>query len=644
MVNSPQYWSSFFERNSKLKRSISMYDLEEKLKKLPDSPGVYIMKDKDEDVIYVGKSISLRKRVRQYFQSGKNSHPKVRAMVKNINDFEYIIVNNEVEALILEANLIKEHRPRYNILLKDDKQYPYIKVTVNEKYPRVMKTRQVLKDGALYFGPYPNAYAVNDTIDIIRRLYPLRTCNRNLDKDIGKQRPCLNYYIGRCLGPCQGNVNEDLYLQMVNEIITFLNGKDDKLVETIEEKMKKASMDLNFELAAKYRDEINSLNLLHEKQKITVAANTIDQDVIGMARGIEEVCIQVFFIREGKIIGREHFIIEDTFEEVKKDILNSFIVQFYIGAAYIPKEIIIEEEIPDLDTLSNWLSERKESKVNILVPQRGEKVKLVEMVKKNAIDMLNQHGDRFLKKARENNKGLEELREALNLETLPNRIEAFDISNIAGVQSVGSMVVFEKGEAKKSDYRRFRIQTRSTPDDYGSMEEILTRRFKRGIEERQLMKENQIEAKGFSNFPDLIMMDGGKGQVNVALRVLYDLNLNIPVCGLVKDEFHKTRGIIYNNREINLKESSLGFRLIYRIQEEAHRFAISYHRSLRSKKMFRSELDDIKGIGEKRKVALLKHFKGMDGIKNASIEELSEVNGMNKSVAENLYNHFRGIN
>lgn len=618
-----------------------MFNIEEELKKLPDKPGVYIMKDKKDEIIYVGKAISLRKRVRQYFQSSKNNPPKVNAMVKNIQEFEYIIVDNEVEALILEANLIKKHKPKYNILLRDDKQYPYIKVTLNESYPRVMKTRQVLKDGAKYFGPYPSAYAVNDAIEIIRNLYSIRTCNKNLDKDIGKSRPCLNYYIGRCLGPCQGNIKEADYLEMIDEILLFLNGKEDKLMEILQNKMKEASVMLDFELAAKYRDQINSLNILHEKQKIISTTNMIDQDVIGMARGIEEVCVQVFFIRGGKILGREHFILEDTFQDEKKEILSSFIKQFYIGSAYIPKEIIIEEEIPDLEIISNWLSEKKESKVNIIVPKRGDKVKLVEMVKKNATDMINQYGDKFLKKARENNKALEELKEILGLDNIPNRIEAYDISNISGVESVGSMVVFEKGEAKKSDYRRFRIKTRNTPDDYGSMEEILYRRFSRGIEEKNFMKENQIEVKGFSNFPDLIMMDGGKGQVNVALRVLNDLNISIPVSGLVKDDYHKTRGIIYNNKEISLKEDSLGFRLIYKIQEEAHRFAISYHRSLRTKKMFKSELDDIKGIGEKRKGELLKHFQSIDKIKKASIEELSEVKGMNKFVAEELFNHFK---
>ncbi|WP_333638363.1 excinuclease ABC subunit UvrC [Tissierella praeacuta] len=617
-----------------------MFNIEEELKKLPDKPGVYIMKAQNDEIIYVGKAISLRKRVRQYFQSGKNNPPKVNAMVKHISEFEYIIVDNEIEALILEANLIKKYKPKYNILLRDDKQYPYIKVTVNESYPRVMKTRKVVKDGAKYFGPYPSVYAVNDSIEIIRSLYPLRTCNRNLEKDIGKTRPCLNFYIGRCLGPCQGNVDQNKYMEMVEEILLFLNGKEDKLVNIIENKMKEAAKNLDFELAAKYRDQINSLKLLHEKQKIVSTTNIIDQDIIGMARGIEEVCIQIFFIRGGKIVGREHFILDDIFEDDRKEILSSFIKQFYIGASYVPKEIIIEEEFQDIEIITKWLSEKKGSKVNILVPKRGEKIELIEMVRKNALDMLNQYGDKFLKKARENQKALEELQNILDISNELNRIEAFDISNISGVESVGSMVVFEKGEAKKSDYRRFRIKTVSRADDYGSMEEILLRRFTRGIEERKLLKENKIEVKGFSIFPDLIMMDGGKGQVNVAIRILKELNIDIPVCGLVKDDFHKTRGIIYNNKEIRLDEDSLGFRLIYRIQEEAHRFAISYHRSLRTKKMFKSELDDIKGIGEKRKIELLKHFQSINNIKNATIEELSEVKGMNKLVAEELYNHF----
>ena len=618
----------------------SMFNIDDELKKLPDRPGVYIMKNKKGEIIYVGKAISLKKRVRQYFGSSKNNPPKVNALVQNIYEFEYIIVDNEVEALILESNLIKKNKPKYNILLRDDKQYPYIKVTTNEKYPRVIKTRRVLKDGAKYFGPYPSGYAVNDTLDIIRNLYPIRTCSQNLEKSKRKARPCLNYYIGKCLGPCQGNIDEGKYMEMIDEIIMFLNGKEDKLIEIIEEKMKKASDNLDFENAAKYRDQINSLNIILEKQKI-VSSNLTDQDIIGMARGIDEVCVQVFFIRAGKIIGREHFILSDTFNEDRKEILNSFIKQFYLGTAYVPKEIFIEEEIADMEAISKCLSEKRGNKVIIRIPKRGEKSELMEMVRKNALDMINQYGDKFLRKQRENKNALEQLKQALNLDKLPTRIEAYDISNINGVSPVGSMVVFEQGEPKKSDYRRFKIKSVSTPDDYKSMEEIIKRRFTRGLKEKKTMKENEIQVKGFSTFPDLVMVDGGKGQVNIALNVLEDLGLDIPICGLVKDDFHKTRGIIYNGEEINLDEDSLGFKLIYRIQEEAHRFAINYHRSLRTKKMFKSELDDVKGIGDKRKKELLKHFHTIDNIKKASIEELAKVKGMNRKVAEDLYNHFR---
>ncbi len=617
-----------------------MFNIEEELKQLPDKPGVYIMKDKDDEIIYVGKAISLKNRVRQYFQSSRNQGLKVKSMVSHIYEFEYIIVDNEVEALILEANLIKKHKPKYNILLRDDKQYPYIKVTLNEKYPRVIKTRQVLKDGAKYFGPYPSATAVNDAIDIIHDIYPIRTCKLNLEKNMGKFRPCLNYHIGKCNAPCLGNVDEEEYLEMINKVIKFLSGRKDDLINIIEEKMINASKYLEFEKASIYRDQINSLKLLQEEQKI-VTSNIIDQDVIGMAKGIEEVCVQVFFIRGGKIIGREHYLMEDMFNTERKEIISSFLKQFYIGSAYVPKEILIEEDIEDLETIEKWLENKRGSKINILVPKRGEKYKLIEMVNKNAKDMLNKYGDKFLRKHRENLKALEEIQDILKLEEFPNRIEAYDISNTSGVQSVGSMVVFEKGEAKKSDYRRFRIRDVNTTDDYASMEEVLKRRFIRGIEEKQLLQNSSIKLKGFSNFPDLIMIDGGKGQVNIVLKVLDELGIDIPVCGLVKDDFHKTRGIIYNNIEFELPLDSLGFRMIYKIQEEAHRFALSYHKSLRTKNMFKSQLDDIKGIGEKRKMALMKHFQSIEKIKNATIEELAKVRGMNKVVAEELYNHFK---
>lgn len=617
-----------------------MFNIDEELKKLPDNPGVYIMKDDYGEIIYVGKAISLKNRVRQYFQSSRSSTPKVNALVKNISEFEYIIVDNEIEALILESNLIKKHKPKYNVLLRDDKSYPYIKVTTNEKYPRVIKTRRVLKDGAKYFGPYPSGYAVNDTLEIITNLYPIRTCNLKLDGTRVIDRPCLNYYIERCLAPCQGNVDEKQYREMINEIIMFLNGKEDKLVELIEEKMVEASKKMDFENAAKYRDQINSLKLILEKQKI-VSTNIVDQDVIGMARGIEEVCVQVFFIRSGKVVGREHFILYDVEHLERSEVLSSFIKQFYLGTAYVPKEVFVEEEFEDMEVVSKWLSEKRGSKVSIRIPKRGEKSKLMEMVRNNALNTLNQYSEANKRKAMEREDSLEELAELLDLEHIPYRIEAFDISNIQGVEPVGSMVVFEDGKEKKSDYRRFKIRTVEGPDDYGSMKEIIERRFKRGLKEKVFMKENQIEVKGFSNFPDLIMIDGGKGQVNVTKAVLLELDLDVPVCGLVKDDYHNTRGIIYDNNEIELPKDSSTFRFITRIQDEAHRFAISYHRSLRSKKMFKSDLDNIKGIGNVRKKSLLKALGSIDGIKNASIDELSKVDGMNRAVAEEVYNYFR---
>ncbi len=615
-----------------------MFNIEEELKRLPDKPGVYIMKNKVDEIIYVGKANSLKKRVRQYFQSTRNNPPKVNAMIKHIHEFEYIIVDNEVEALVLEANMIKDNKPKYNILLRDDKQYPYIKVTLNEKFPRVIKTRQVFKDGGKYYGPYPNATAVNSVIETIHDIYPIRTCKLTLEKNMGKVRPCLNYHLGRCLGTCIGIVDEDFYMKMIHEVIGFLNGKDNSLIKNIDEKMIKAAEDMDYEAAATYRDQVNSLKLLQEEQKI-VSPNLIDQDIIAMARGVEEVCIQIFFIRGGKILGREHFIMEDNFMEDRNEILSSFLKQFYIGTAYVPKEIIIENEIEDIDIMSRWLENKRGSKVSIIVPKRGEKFALLELVSKNAKDMLNKYGDKFLKKHRENMKALEIIQNSMELEELPIRIEAFDISNISGVESVGSMVVFENGESKKSDYRRFRIRSVTTPDDYGSLEEVLKRRFMRGLQEKESLKQDSIEI-GFSSFPDLIMMDGGKGQVNIALKVLNEFGINIPVCGLVKDDFHKTRGIMYNNKEIILPKDNLGFRLIYKIQEEAHRFAINYHRSLRTKTMFKSELDDITGIGQKRKTALLKHFQSLDKIKNASVEELRSVEGMNIKAAEQLYEHF----
>ncbi|MBE6081456.1 excinuclease ABC subunit UvrC [Sporanaerobacter sp. PP17-6a] len=617
-----------------------MFNIEEELKKIPDKPGVYIMKSINDEIIYVGKAISLKKRVRQYFQSSRNNTPKVNAMVKNISEFEYIIVDNEVEALILESTLIKKHKPKYNILLRDDKSYPYIKITTNEKFPRIIKVRRVLKDGAKYFGPYPSGYAVNNTLEIINNLYPIRMCNLNLEKDMGKKRPCLNYYIGRCLAPCQGNIDEKEYMKYIDEIIMFLNGKEEKLVEVIENKMKDASEKLDFESAARYRDQFNSLNIILEKQKV-VSTNVTDQDVIGMAKGTDDSCVQIFFIRGGKIIGREHFILEDTFEEERGRILSSFIKQFYIGTAYVPKEIYVETEFEDMELISKWLGEKRGSKVKFKIPQRGEKSQLMEMVKDNAQDMLIKHSEEIKKKKMEKEGTLLELKNILSMDKIPMRIEAYDISDIQGIEPVGSMVVYENGDAKKSDYRRFKIRTVTGPNDYASMEEIIKRRFKRGVEERENFKEKDIRFEGFSSFPDLIMIDGGKGQVSIAEEVIDNMGIRIPVCGLVKDDYHRTRGIVYNGREIYIEKNSPLFRFITRVQDEAHRFAISYHRSLRSKDIFKSQLDDIRGIGKKRKVSLLKHFGSVENIKNASLEELKKAEGMNIKAAEEVYNYFR---
>lgn len=616
-----------------------MFDIQEELKKLPEEPGVYLMKNEDGDIIYVGKAISLKNRVRQYFRQSKNHAAKVIAMVKNIVEFEYIITDNEVEALILESNLIKKHKPKYNILLRDDKNYPYIKVTLKEKFPRVMKTRKVIKDGSRYFGPYVSTGAVNDTLDIIDNLYKLRTCRMNLEDGPSIKRPCLNFFINKCMGPCFKEVDHKEYLKQIDEVLLFLSGKEHKLIEIIEDKMKTSSLEHDFESAAKYRDQVISLNHILEKQKI-VSTDLTDQDVIGMARGIENVCIQVFFIRTGKVIGREHFIIADKESSERGEILGAFIKQFYMGTSYIPKEILIEEDIEDIELVSKWLSSKRGNKVSIKVPKRGEKNDLMEMVRKNAIEVLSQHRDRITKSVEDSKKPLQELKQAMNLEQLPLRIEAFDISNIQGVHSVASMVVFEDGKPNYREYRKFKIKWVHGPDDYSSMEEVIRRRFMRGLEEQKQMMDNKIKVENFSVFPDLIMMDGGKGQVNVAKRVLSELEIDIPVCGLVKDDSHRTRGILYEGEEIRLPVRSSGFKLITRIQDEAHRFAITYHKSLRSKDLVKSVLDEIPGIGDTRKKNLLRELKTIDGIKSSSVEELAGVSGMNKRVAQDVYEFF----
>lgn len=614
-----------------------MLDLRERLDQLPDKPGVYIMKNELDEIIYVGKAKSLRKRVRQYFGSYGKSSKKVASMVSKIHDFEYIIVENEVESLVLESNLIKDNLPKYNILLRDDKQYPYIKVKVNERFPRVMKTRRILKDGAKYFGPYPDVFAVNESIESFERLYPLRTCNLNLENVEEKNyRPCLNYYIGKCLGPCIGNVKDQYYNVMVEEVLSFLSSSDNKLIDKLHEKMMDYSRNLDYENAADIRDRIKNLEYLKERQLISDPEARDDKDIIALAKGIDEVLIQIFFFRNGKIIGREHYMIRDYYNESYEEIFSSFLKQFYIGASYIPKEIIIEEKPMDIKVLEDWLSEKRGNKVTISVPIKGDKKELVRMVKRNALDMIEKYGDKYKKRAESNRLALEEIKDLIGLKERPRRIEAYDISNISGVESVGSMVVFEDGDAKKSDYRKFRIKSVIGPDDYSSLKEVIERRFRRGVEEKKEDKNSS-----FSNFPDLIMMDGGKGQVNAAKEILDKLKLNIEICGLVKDDFHRTRGIIYNNEEFNVDLNSRAYKMIYKIQEEAHRFAINYHRNLRSKTMFKSELDDIKLIGPKRKENLLKHFKSIDKIKKASIQELMEVESMNEKSAESLYEHFR---
>lgn len=594
------------------------------------------MKDVNDEIIYIGKAKSLKKRVRQYFGTYGKSSLKLKSMTSRINDFEYIIVQNEVESLILESNLIKDNHPKYNILLRDDKQYPYIKIT-NEKYPRVIKTRNIKKDKAEYFGPYPAVTAVNDALEVFEDNYKLRTCSLNLDKNLSNYRPCLNYFIGKCLAPCQGNVDEEMYNQSIEKIRKFLSNKDDELIKKLKAKMQDASENLEFEAAAKFRDSIEALKLLNEKQIISNTDFDENRDVIAMARGVDEVLVQVFFIRSGKIIGREHYFLRDYFNDSDSKLMSAFIKQFYGGISFIPKEIITEVKPDEEEVIKKFLEDKRQAKVEILVPKRGEKVELLRMVKKNALDMLNKYSDRYKRKIKGNILALEEIENLLGLKNYPRRIEAYDISNTYGVESVGSMVVFEDGVAKKSDYRKFKIKTIKGSNDYASMEEVLNRRFKRAIEE----KNGNINSS-FSKLPDLIMMDGGKGQVNIARKVVDNLNLDIEICGLVKDEFHNTRGIIYDNQEYNLKINSDSYRMIYKIQEEAHRFAINYHRLLRSKNIFKSELDGIKYIGNKRKNDLMTHFKSIEKIKNASIDELLEVSSMNKNSAESLYKHFRG--
>ena len=617
-----------------------MFDIEEELKKLPARPGVYIMHDDKDAIIYVGKAISLKNRVRQYFQKSRNLGIKKEQMVEQIARFEYIITDSELDALVLESNLIKEHRPKYNTMLKDDKNYPFIKVTVGEAFPRIMMARKMKKDKSRYFGPYTSGGAVKDVIELTRKLYHLRSCSRSLPKDIGKERPCLYYHIKQCNAPCQGYISQEDYKKQVEGLLDFLNGNHKEILKELRQKMLSASEKMDFEEAAQYRDLIQSVEKIGERQKIT-DQHKEDKDIIAAAMEGEDAVTQVFFVRDGKLIGRDHFYMKIATGDDRKGVLSSFLKQFYAGTPFIPKEIMLQEEVEDLELISQWLEKKKGQKVRIAVPKKGTKEKLVELAYQNAQMVLQRDRERIKREEGRTIGAVKEIAELLGLKEV-NRIEAFDISNISGFQSVGSMVVYEKGKPKKSDYRKFRIKWVKGPNDYASMEEVLTRRFVHGLDEQEERKtENLEDAYGsFTRFPDLLMMDGGRGQVNIALEVLQKLNLNIPVCGMVKDDHHRTRGLYYNNVEIPISRDSEGFKLITRIQDEAHRFAIEYHRSLRSKGQVHSVLDDIPGIGPARRKALMKHFKGLEGIRDASREELAAVDSMNEKSAAEVYEFF----
>lgn len=620
----------------------SAFNIEEELKKLPGRPGVYIMHDEKDAIIYVGKAISLKNRVRQYFQSSRNKGPKIEQMVTRIRRFEYIVTDSELEALVLECNLIKEHRPKYNTMLKDDKTYPFIKVTVAEDFPRVLFSRTMKKDKSKYYGPYTSAGAVKDTIDLIRKLYQLRSCNRSLPKEIGNDRPCLNYHIKQCNAPCQGYISKEEYRDRVEQALDFLNGNYGPVLNMLEEKMREASENMEFEEAITYRDLIGSVKQVAQKQKITNGDGE-DKDVLALAADGTDAVVQVFFIRGGRLIGRDHFCVKIGLYDKKSTILNSFIKQFYSGTPFIPRELMLEVEVEEHELLEQWLTEKRGQRVYLRVPKKGTKEKLVELARQNAAIVLNQDRERI---KREEGRTIGAMKEIAQLLELPgiHRVEAYDISNISGFESVGSMVVFEKGKPKRSDYRKFKIKYVKGPDDYASLEEVLTRRFSHGLEERKNMEENRLEKElgSFSVFPDLIMMDGGRGQVNVAVRVMEKLGLSIPICGMVKDDFHRTRGLYYHNVELPIDERSEGFKLITRIQDEAHRFAIEYHRSLRGKEQVHSVLDDIPGIGPARRKALMRSFQSLEAIRDASEEQLSRAPSMNAASARAVYAFFHG--
>ena len=617
-----------------------MFDFNEELKKLPAKPGVYIMHDGNDAIIYVGKAINLHNRVRSYFRKNIGRGPQIDKMVTQIARFEYIITDSELEALVLENNLIKEYSPRYNTMLKDDKTYPYIKVTLGDAYPRVMLSREMKKDKSRYFGPFTSAAAVKDTIDLINKLYMLRTCNKNLPKEAGKDRPCLNYHIKQCMAPCQGSISQEEYREEVGHALDFLSGNFSPVLKELERKMKEASENMEFEEAIKYRDLFNSVKKIAQKQKITDSDGE-DKDIIALALDENDAVVQVFFIRDGKLIGREHFYMTHVSGNKRKQVLLDFVKQFYAGTPFIPRELMIQEEIEDTEVLEKWLSARKGSRVYIRVPKKGSKEKLVELAAKNAALVLSQDREKIKREEGRTIGAVKEIAALIGVEGI-HRMEAYDISNISGFANVGSMVVYEKGKPKRSDYRKFKIKTVSGPDDYACMKEVLTRRFVHGMEEREEMalKEMEKEFGSFTKFPDLILMDGGKGQVNIALEVLQELQIDIPVCGMVKDDNHRTMGLYYRNQEIPIDRSSEGFKLITRVQDEAHRFAVEYHRSLRGKTQVKSVLDDIPGVGPARRKALMRHFKSIEEMKEADVEKLMEVPEIPEHIAEGIYRFF----
>ena len=618
-----------------------MFQIEEELKKLPGQPGVYIMHDAKDAIIYVGKAISLKNRVRQYFQSSRDKTAKIKQMVSKIARFEYIVTDSELEALVLECNLIKEHRPRYNTMLKDDKTYPYIKVTASEEYPRILFSRQMKKDKNKYFGPFTSAGAVKDTIELIRKIYRIRACSRKLPQDMGKDRPCLYYPIHQCDAPCQGYISQADYQKSVKQAVGFLNGQYEPVMKYLEEKMRTASETMEFEKAIEYRDLLESVRKVAQKQKIT-SQSMEDRDIIAMAKDERDAVVQVFFVRDGKLIGREHFHMNLTGSESKAEILNSFVKQFYAGTPFVPHEIWVQEELEDAEVIASFLTARRGQKVRFVVPKMGEKERLVELAEKNAKMVLSQDKEKIKREELRTIGAMNQIGSWIGLSGI-KRVEAYDISNISGFESVGSMIVYENGRPKRNDYRKFRIRTVQGPNDYASMREVLLRRFSHGLEEtKKLQAEGGDLAMGsFTRFPDLLMMDGGRGQVNIALEVLRELQLEIPVCGMVKDDNHRTRGLYYQNVEIPIDRHSEGFQLITRIQDEAHRFAIEYHRSLRGKEQVRSVLDDIKGIGPARRKSLMRTFKTIEAVREASVEELEAAPQMNRAAAEAVYIFFR---